>query len=394
MNVKRALKIMDKYQLDALIASKPANLKYLCNYESFMHKYIPGTEAYAVLPNRVGAKPTLIIPVIDMELAIDLLPHADEIVPFGRFIYYTAPGKELCERDEWVKKSAIDGTPVPTVLEAVASVLRKLDLDNKRVGLDESYLSPKLYRKFVNNLPAAEVVDAFDIFREIRMVKTAEEIEIMEQAVRALEEALKNSLKLAAEGVSEKDFQDVFEKTVFEHGGTSVFTSIYFGEQSFYNQVPPSPNKRLTANSLIRYDVGCIYEGYFADIARTAFFGQPADKHKQRYQAIWEAQEAALNITKPGTRVSELFNVAIEVARQRIPEYNRTHIGHGIGLELYEPPSINPASDVILEEGMVFNVEPPYYELGLGGFQVEDTVVVTDKGFRFLTTLDREMMKA
>ena len=156
----------------------------------------------------------------------------------------------------------------------------------------------------------------------------------------------------------------------------------------------PSPDKRLTANSLIRYDVGCLYKGYFADIARTAFFGQPADIHKQRYQAIWEAQEAALNITKPGTRVSELFNVAVEVARRGIPEYQRTHIGHGIGLELYEPPSINPASDIVLEEGMVFNVEPPYYELGLGGFQVEDTVVVTDKGFRFLTTLDRGLMKA
>ena len=106
------------------------------------------------------------------------------------------------------------------------------------------------------------------------------------------------------------------------------------------------------------------------------------------------AQEAAQNITRPGTRVSELFTAAVEVARKGSPEYQRTHIGHGIGLELYEPPSINPASDIILEEGMVFNVEPPYYELGLGGFQVEDTVVVTDKGFRFLTSLDRGLMKA
>lgn len=394
MNTERALKIMDKYRLDALIASKPANLKYLCNYESFMHKYIPGTEAYAVLPNRAGAKPTLIIPVIDMELAVDLLPYVDEIVPFGRFIYYATPGKELCERDKWVRKSAIDSTPIPTTLEAVASVLKKLGLENKRIGLDESYFSPKLYQKFVNGLPAAEVVDAFDVFREIRMVKTPEEVAIMEQAVRVLEVALENSLRLAAEGVTEKDFHDVFEKTIFEKGGTPIFTSIYFGAESFYNQVQPSPDKRLEANSLIRCDVGCIYKGYFADIARTAFFGKPTDKHKQRYQAIWEAQEAALNITKPGTMVAELFNVAIEMARKGIPEYQRTHIGHGIGLELYEPPSINPTSDIILEEGMVFNVEPPYYELGLGGFQVEDTVVVTDKGFRFLTTLNRGLMKA
>ena len=394
MNSERAFKIMEKYQLDALIASKPSNLKYLCNYESFMHKYIPGTEAYAILPNRPGAKPSLIVPVIDMELAVDLLPYVDEIVPFGRFIYYVSPGKALSERDKHIKNAAIDSTPIPTALEAVISVCKRLGLSDKRVGLDETYFTPSLYQRYVSNLPVVEVMDAFDIFREIRMVKTPEEVEIMSQAVSALETGILNSLKLAAEGVTEKDFQNTFEKTVFENGGIPVFTSVYFGAESIYNQVQPSADKHLAANSVIRYDVGCIYKGYFADIARTAFFGQPNDEYKRKYQAIWEAEEAALTITRPGTPVSELFNVAIAAASKGIPGFRRTHIGHGIGLELYEPPSINPTSDIILEEGMVINVEPPYYELGLGGLQVEDTIVVTDTGFRFLTTLDRGLIKA
>ncbi len=394
MNTKRALKIMDKYQLDALIASKPVNLKYLCNYQSTSHQYISGTEVYAVFPNKPGAKPTLILPVSGMEVAVDLLPYADELVPYGRFIFYATPGKKLSERYEWIKKSAIDSTPIPTVLEAVASVLKKLGLDTKKIGLDEGNFTPKLYQKFVNNMPNAEFVDAYDIFREIRMVKTPEEVEIMEQAVRIQEKALKNSLALAAEGVSEKDFLDVFQRTIFESGAIPIFNALYFGEESIGDQRPPSPDKRLTAGTMIRYDVGCIYKGYFSDIARTAFFGEPTDKHKQRYQAILEAHEAALNIIKPGTKASELFNVAVEAARKRIPEYNRTHVGHGIGLELYEPPSLIPTSDVILEEGTVFNLEPPYYELGLGGFQVEDTLVVTDKGFRSLMTLERGLMRA
>ena len=385
---------MDKHKIDGLIASKPSNVKYLCNYESFMHKYIPGTEAYAIFPNKPGAKPTLIVPVIDMELAVDLLPYVDEIVPFGRFIYFTAPGKKLCERDSWMKKSALDSTPLPTALDAVISVLKKLGLADKRIGLDESYFYPVYHQKFASSLPAAEVVDAFEIFRQIRIVKTPEEIKIMTEAVRALEAGLQNSLNLAAEGVSEKDFQDVFEKTVLEHGGIPVFSAIYFGAESVYNQVAPSADKRLTANCLIRYDIGCIYKGYFADIARNAFFGQPENIHKERYKAILEAEEAALSITKAGTRVADLFNAAVEAARKGIPEFQRTHVGHGIGLELYEPPSINPASDIILEAGMVINVEPPYYELGLGGFQVEDTIVVTEDGFCFLTTLDRGMLNA
>jgi len=394
MNAERALKIMGKYQLDALVASNAANLKYLCNYHGFVHQYIPGVQVYGVLPNRPGAKATLILPVSDMELAVDLAPSVDELVPYGEFIYYVTPGKELCERDEWIKKSAIDSSPIPTVVEAVKSVFKRLGLNDKRIGLDESNLSPRLYEQFISNVPTGEFVDAYEILREIRMVKTPEEIDILEQAVRITETALKKSLALAREGISEKDFQDVFERTILENGGTPLFTCIYFGEQSFYGQVPPSPDKRLTANSLIRYDVGCRYKGFFSDIARTAFFGEPTDKHRDRYQAIWEAQEASLSITKPGTKVSELFNIAIEAAKKRIPDYRRTHIGHGIGLELYEPPTITPTADTTLEEGMVLNVEPPYYELGLGGFQVEDTVVVTDKGFRFLTTLDRGLMKA
>jgi Xaa-Pro aminopeptidase len=393
MNTERTFNIMNKYQLDALMASSAVNLKYLCNYSGVFHQYIPGVEVYAVLPNIPGAKPTLILPVSETELAVDLLPYVDELVPYGRFIYYVSPGKELCERDGWIRKFAIDSTPIPTALEAVASVLKKLGLDNQRIGIDESNFYPKQYQKFINNIRAAQVVDAYEIFREIKMVKMRGEVEILEQAVRIEETALRKSLTLAAEGVSEKDFQNIFEKTIFENGGTPIFTCIYFGEQSFYGQVLPSPDKRLTAKSIIRYDVGCIYKGYFSDIARTAFFGQPSDKHEECYQTVLEAQEAALNITKPGIKVSELFNVAIEVAKKRIPEYNRTHIGHGIGLELYEPPIIASTTDIILEEGMVFNIETPYYELGLGGFQVEDTVVVTENGFRFLTTLGRNLMK-
>ena len=133
MNTKRALKIMDKYQLDALIASKSVNLKYLCNFQSASHQYIAGTEVYAVLPNIPGAKPTLIMPVSGMEMALDLLPYVDELVPYGRFIFYAMPGKKLSERYELVKKAAVDNKPIPTVLEAVASVLKKLGCLNYRI---------------------------------------------------------------------------------------------------------------------------------------------------------------------------------------------------------------------------------------------------------------------
>jgi len=393
MNLERALKIMDKRGLDAIIASSAPNLKYLCNYHSFIHQNIPGVQVYAILPNQEDAKPVLIFPVSDMELAPDLEPHVDEFVPYGMFIYYVRPGVELGPRDRWIKRYAIDSKPIETATGAVSFALNKLGLKGKKIGLDESNFTPKLHQQFVSEVPAGEIVDAYEVFREIRMVKTPEEIEILEKAVRITESAFQSSLAKAEEGVSEKEFQEVFEETVRKNGAFPLFTCIYFGPESYYGQVEPSFDKRLTPNSLIRYDVGCVYKGFCSDIARTAFWGQPMEIHKHRYQTVREAQDAALEIIKPGTEVSELFEVALRAAQKRIPEYKRTHIGHGIGLELYEPPLIAPTSDIILEGGMVLNVEPPYYELGLGGFQVEDTIVVTDSGYRFLTTLNRDLIR-
>ena len=74
-----------------------------------------------------------------------------------------------------------------------------------------------------------------------------------------------------------------------------------------------------------------------------------------------------------------------------ISHYQRNHVGHGIGIECYDPPFLTPASDHIIEEGMVLNVETPYYELGFGGVAVEDTFAVTKDGYRFLTKSDRDL---
>ena len=84
--------------------------------------------------------------------------------------------------------------------------------------------------------------------------------------------------------------------------------------------------------------------------------------------------------------------MAVENVRKAgIPHYERNHVGHGIGIECYDLPNITALSDDVLEEGMVLNVETPYYELGFGGVQVEDTLLVTKSGFQKLTRNDRDL---
>jgi Xaa-Pro dipeptidase len=94
----------------------------------------------------------------------------------------------------------------------------------------------------------------------------------------------------------------------------------------------------------------------------------------------------------PGAAASYVFSEAVDRVRaEGIPHYRRHHVGHGIGLETYEPPILSPNTEIPLEAGMVFEVETPYYELGFGGTFIEDTVVVTDSGAKVLTELPREL---
>jgi Xaa-Pro aminopeptidase len=143
----------------------------------------------------------------------------------------------------------------------------------------------------------------------------------------------------------------------------------------------------------VRFDLGCVFRSYRSDISRTAVLGPPSDKQARYYAAALAGEQAAIAAMKPGVPVSHIFGVAMRVTRAHgIPHYQRHHVGHGIGLEPYDPPTINATTNTPLEPGMVFCVETPYYEHGWGGVQVEDTVEITAQGTRRLTRSSQELI--
>ena len=143
---------------------------------------------------------------------------------------------------------------------------------------------------------------------------------------------------------------------------------------------------------MVRFDLGCVYQGYRSDIARTAVLGKPGDKLARYYAAILTGEKAGMAAMKPGVSVSRIFEVAVKATRENgMPHYQRHHVGHGIGLEPYDPPTLNAATETPLEPGMVFCVETPYYEHGWGGVQVEDAVEVTAAGIRRLTRSSQDL---
>ena len=201
--------------------------------------------------------------------------------------------------------------------------------------------------------------------------------------------AIERGFASACEGMTETEMAREIDMAFTQAGARHYFITISFGKKSA-NMPYPSDNT-LKQGDLIRFDGGCIYENYYSDLARCAVLGEPTEKQERYYNAVLAGEKAAYSLIRPGAEVRSMFKAAVEeIRKQGIPHYNRHHVGHGVGQEAYEPPLVSPV-DFKLEEGMVLNIETPYYELGFGGVQVEDTFLVTEDGYENLSSGEREL---
>jgi Xaa-Pro aminopeptidase len=235
-------------------------------------------------------------------------------------------------------------------------------------------------------LPEATFVRAFAMLEKVRSIKTPEEISRLRRAAYISEQSIEAALKSAVAGITEIEMARVFHGRTTELDGVPVTGCIGFGERSAMSNVQPSL-RALKQGDVIRFDVGCRYKYYRSDISRIAVLGEPSPKIRQYHDALYKGVQRAYEILKPGLKVSELFRQVVEtVQKEGIPHYSRSHVGHGIGIEGYDPPNIAADSSDVFQENMVVCVETPYYELGFAGLQVEDMILVTSDGAESLMT--------
>lgn len=146
------------------------------------------------------------------------------------------------------------------------------------------------------------------------------------------------------------------------------------------------------AGDLIRTEMGCTFHHYWSDTGRTAVLGFPSDRQRKLHAALLAGHRAALDALRVGTAASAVFDAAVRAVRAAgFSGYERPHVGHGIGLQLYDVPTLSPSDHTVMEAGMVINVEIPYYELGFGSMQIEDTLLVTDRQPLLLSDAPREL---
>lgn len=183
-------------------------------------------------------------------------------------------------------------------------------------------------------------------------------------------------------GVTEIQLMQTYMAEIAKHKATPAFSMIAAGNKSAVIFPTYEKTSRVKKNDTVRLDVGCEYKGYCSDVSRTVEVGNVSAEKKRILRATTRGYTETIKSLRPGLAIKDIFHQAVTTVRTAgIPDYERTNVGHGIGIEVHELPSLSPDQNGVLERDMVLNVETPYYCFGVGGFSCEDTVRITSEGY-------------
>jgi Xaa-Pro dipeptidase len=246
----------------------------------------------------------------------------------------------------------------------------------------------------IEALAAVETVDATGMLAGLRMTKEPAELQAMRAAVRAVEAGLRAAIDAIQPGVSEREIAEIWERAMRAAGseGPSFATIVASGPNSA-NPHYTTGDRRLQPGDLIVLDGGARIGGYVSDITRTVALGEPGDEARRIYATVLAANRAGVAASSPGVSGATIDGAARRVIEEAgYGQYFIHRTGHGLGMEIHEPPYIHATSSAPLRAGTTFTVEPGIYIAGVGGVRIEDDVVLTEAGAECLTSFERELI--
>jgi Xaa-Pro dipeptidase len=256
----------------------------------------------------------------------------------------------------------------------------------KRLAVDVLNIeSWRALSKFLGGEKMLAVDSGF--LRELRKVKDENEIELMRKAAELTSEGMRVAREVVAAGVKEYEVAAEIEYAMRKQGsyGTAFETIVASGSCSAFPHGGCS-EREIRKGDLVVVDVGATYKFYRSDMTRTFVVGKPSEKQKKLHQTVKTAQDKAFETVKPNVKAKDVDAAARKViADAGYDEFFVHSLGHGVGLEVHEPPTLSPESKDTLAAGNVVTVEPGIYLVGYGGVRIEDTVLVQKNGAEKLT---------
>ena len=314
---------------------------------------------------------------IDAEGTLVITPKENIYITDGRYIEYVH--SVLTLYDEIIVYNVTD--------------LSKDDYENifmfcENVGFEEYYITYAQYKEFIRKYKINNFVETEKMIEKQRMIKDEDELSSLNKACNITDDCFKFIISYIKPGMTEKHIAKKINDYYNENSeGPSFETIVASGENSSKPHAVAS-DRKIQTNDIITIDMGCKVNGYCSDMTRTIFVGEPTEEMKNVYDLVLSNQKFVLDQYKEGTSTRQITKMVENDFK--LYGYDLIHgLGHGVGLEIHEPPYVSYTSDTNLHENMVVTDEPGIYIPGKFGVRIEDTVQITKFGCSSLTKSDK-----
>ncbi len=357
--LKRLQSVLDRNHLHALLVTHLPNVRYLCGFTGTSGALVVGEARSAFFTDGRYTE------------------QARAEVRGARVVIARKP--PLAAAAEW--------------MIANASLFGRKRL--RRLGIESEHLTVAARTQLASFLRFSfRMQETRGLVEQARMVKDADEIARLRTAAVLGASLFERALEVIRPGVKESEVAAEMEYAARRAGAEEMSfpTIVAAGKRSALPHGRAS-SAEIPSRGFVVCDFGVILSGYCSDRTRTVHVGRPTSKACGMYEAVREAQAAAIATVKAGVSVSEVDGAARSILKKKGLATHFTHsTGHGVGLEIHEAPRIAAGQAEILRPGMVITIEPGVYIAGSGGVRIEDVVVVTERGCEILAPASKELI--
>jgi len=348
--LKSVRKILDLKQLDGILFNSLENIRYLCGFT--------GSDGAVIISRKES--------------------------------FFLTDSRYWTQSEEEVKGSQI--VHYRKKMEGIFSLL--FDLKLRKIGFESAFLSFSAHQFLIERLPPeARLIPLEEEIKNIRAPKDKQELGLLRTSIEIASKAYLEILKLLKEGVVEREAALEMEWSMKRKGAEALAFDIIIasGKRSALPHGKAS-SKRVEKGDFILIDFGSEFQGYHSDQTRTVVCGGPSSEQQKIYRIVKEAHDKAIERVRPGIPIGEVDGAARDhIRNEGYGEYFGHGLGHGIGLAVHEDPVVNSENKGLVQEGMVFTIEPGIYIPDWGGVRIEDMVLVTPHGAEPLTCLPTEL---
>lgn len=352
-------KFLQQNEVELAFISTPDNVFYVSGFSSNPHERVLGVVVFK------NAPPFVICPLMEVP---DVLATG---WPFEAIGYEDTEDAWAILSDEIHQRI---GTPSSIAIEKSHVTVNRMEIMDKLFS-------------------SATFSQVDDLLQQMRVIKSEDECKNLRKAAELADYAIEVGCNAIAEGRTELEVLMAVEFELKKKGvqKMSFDTIVLSGPKTASPHGVPG-DRKIQRGDFILFDLGIVYNGYCSDITRTVAFGEPTVAMRKIYETVRKGQQAAVDLVRPGVTARELDHAARSIITEAgYGDYFTHRLGHGLGISVHEYPSITGTSDFVLEEGMVFTIEPGIYDPEITGVRIEDDILVTQNGSEVLTMFPKEL---